>query len=104
MPLAKPSRLPKWLAVLGAFGVAVFFLSARAEQQAAAVLLRLIVVNSASEAESLLAQLKAGADFAVLAREKSVDATSIDGGMLGALDPATLRSELRDALRGTLPG
>lgn len=66
--------------------------------------LRLVVVDSADEAARLLKQLKAGEDFAVLAREKSTDATAIDGGFLGNVDPATLRPELRDALQGLHPG
>ena len=52
----------------------------------------------------LSGRLKAGADFAVLAREKSVDPTSTDGGFLGKIDPASLRAELRDALRAVNPG
>jgi hypothetical protein len=32
--------------------------------------------------------VKRGADFAELAREKSTDATSVDGGFLGQVDPA----------------
>ena len=50
------------------------------------------------------AELEKGADFAVLAREKSVDATSLDGGLLGKVDPSTLREEIRTALRGLAPG
>jgi hypothetical protein len=69
-----------------------------------AIAVRLIVVDSAGEAEKILDRLKAGDDFAVLAREKSVDATAIDGGLLGEVDPATLRPELRDALQGVEPG
>ncbi|HEV3197810.1 MAG TPA: FG-GAP-like repeat-containing protein [Bryobacteraceae bacterium] len=84
----------------------ICFLTARAGQDASptTIPLRLIVVNSAAEAERLQEQLKTGTDFAVLAREKSVDATSIDGGFLGNVDPATLRAELRDALQGVEPG
>src|SRR5438874_2569344 len=37
-------------------------------------------------------------------REKSVDATSVDGGFLGKIDPNSLRPELRDALRGVEAG
>lgn len=70
----------------------------------AAVPLRLIVVNSPEDAARILAQLKQGADFAVLARENSVDATSVDGGLLGNVDPSTLRAELRSALEGLQPG
>jgi tetratricopeptide (TPR) repeat protein len=63
-----------------------------------------IVVDSASEAQKLLDKLKGGADFAVLAREKSTDATSLDGGYMGSVDTGMLRTELRDALRGLAPG
>jgi hypothetical protein len=65
---------------------------------------RVLVVDSADEAARILLQLKNGADFAALAREKSTDATSVDGGFLGQVDPATLRPELRDALHGLRPG
>jgi tetratricopeptide (TPR) repeat protein len=63
-----------------------------------------LVVDSADEAAGILRQLQGGADFAELAREKSTDATSVDGGFLGRVDPATLRPELRDALQGLRPG
>jgi cytochrome oxidase Cu insertion factor (SCO1/SenC/PrrC family)/tetratricopeptide (TPR) repeat protein len=68
------------------------------------VALRLIVVNSAAEAAAIHQQLEKGADFAVLAREKSIDATSVDGGLMGAVDPSILREELRAAIRGLAPG
>lgn len=74
------------------------------EQTSTAIPLRLLVLNSAEEAARVRAQLEKGADFAVLAREKSVDATSLDGGLLGNVDPATLRIEIRTALRGLAPG
>jgi tetratricopeptide (TPR) repeat protein len=85
---------------------ALLFLRTSAGQDPSAktIPLRLIVVSSAEEAEKILLQLRGGADFAVLAREKSVDATSLDGGFLGKVDPASLRAELRDALRGLAPG
>jgi tetratricopeptide (TPR) repeat protein len=90
-------RAAKW-AVWAAAGVLL------ADAVAATVAVRLLVVDSASEAERSLQQLKNGADFAVLAREKSTDATAIDGGFLGRIDPATLRPELREALQGLRPG
>ncbi len=65
-----------------------------------AVPLRLIVVGSAAEAAAIRQRLQGGADFAVLARENSLDATSVDGGLLGTVDPATLRGELRAAIQG----
>ncbi len=71
---------------------------------AATVALRLVVVDSAAEASRILKQLQSGADFAALARERSTDATAIDGGFLGNVDPAALRPELRHALQGLHPG
>ncbi|HWC99918.1 MAG TPA: FG-GAP-like repeat-containing protein [Candidatus Sulfopaludibacter sp.] len=68
------------------------------------VALRMIVVPSAAEAEKIQQQLKGGADFAVLAREKSSDATAIDGGLMTSVDPANLRAELRAAVTALQPG
>ena len=73
-------------------------------QTSTAIPLRILVLNSAEEAARVRAELEKGADFAVLAREKSVDATSLDGGLLGKVDPSTLREEIRTALRGLAPG
>jgi hypothetical protein len=61
--------------------------------------LRMIVVGSAEEAQRILDELKRGADFAALAIDKSIDPTGPEGGYLGRMDPATLRPELRDALK-----
>ena len=69
-----------------------------------AIPLRILVLNSAEEAARVRAELEKGADFAVLAREKSVDATSLDGGLLGKVDPSTMREEIRTALRGLATG
>ncbi len=68
------------------------------------VVLQIIVVDSPAEAQQILDRLKSGADFAALAKEKSVDSTASSGGYMGPTDPATLRSELRDAVRGIAPG
>src|ERR1017187_1723683 len=68
-----------------------------------AIPLRILVLNSAEESARVRAQLENGADFAVLAREKSVDATSLDGGLLGNVDPSTLREEIRTAVQGLAP-
>ncbi|HXB70666.1 MAG TPA: FG-GAP-like repeat-containing protein [Candidatus Acidoferrales bacterium] len=94
-----------WSAVVAVLGIG-FLLIARAEQDTSpnTIPLRLIVVNSATQAGQILEALNSGADFAVMAREKSVDATSLDGGFLGSVDPASLRAELRDALKGVEPG
>src|SRR3954447_24676584 len=66
--------------------------------------LRILVLNSAEEAARVRAELEKGADFGVLARQKSVDATSLDGGLLGKVDPATMREEIRTAVRGLAAG
>ena len=66
--------------------------------------LRVIVVTSAEQAQRILERLKNGEDFATLAKRESVDATADDGGYMGKLDPATLRPELREALKGVGPG
>ncbi len=66
--------------------------------------LRIIVVDSADEAQRILESLKNGGDFAALAKQKSTDATADDGGYMGKIDPATLRPELRAALKGLEPG
>jgi tetratricopeptide (TPR) repeat protein len=62
--------------------------------------LRIIVVNTANQARQILDQLIKGEDFAVLAKEKSTDPTADSGGYMGTVDPATLRSELKEALTG----
>jgi tetratricopeptide (TPR) repeat protein len=49
-------------------------------------------------------QLNAGWDFSVLAKEKSIDPTSIDGGYMGKWSAAQLRPELRDAVAGLKTG
>jgi tetratricopeptide (TPR) repeat protein len=87
-------------AVVAVLGLILFSQIARTGDDANAIPVRLIVLNSAQEAQAILNRLKTGDDFAVLAREKSVDPTSVDGGFLGKIDPASLRPELRDALRG----
>src|ERR1051325_6866867 len=106
MDPARPYRLLMWRSVLAIPVLAVLLLIARAGQDVSSttVPLRLIVVNSEADAGKLLQQLDQGADFAVLAREKSIDATSLDGGFLGNVDPASLRAELRDAIKSVEPG
>jgi tetratricopeptide (TPR) repeat protein len=68
------------------------------------VTLRVIVVSSEAEARQILDHLKKGEDFGVIAKNKSIDPNSEDYGYLGRVDTATLRPELREALRGLAPG
>jgi hypothetical protein len=55
--------------------------------------LQMIVVSSESEAEQVFETLNRGAGFAALAKEKSSDSTADEGGYMGRLDPAHLRSD-----------
>jgi len=75
-----------------------------AQSSPSTVNLRIIVVASATDADHILQRLKAGEDFATLAREASIDPTASDGGSMGAVDLAALRSELRDAVKGLAAG
>ena len=74
----------------------------RAQQSEAEV--GIIVVKSADQAKQVVADLKAGMDFRVIAKERSVDSTAADGGSMGRLNPDSLRPEFRDALKGLKPG
>jgi tetratricopeptide (TPR) repeat protein len=74
------------------------------ERTSTAIPLRILVLGSAEEAARVRAELERGADFGVLARQKSVDPTSLDGGLLGKVDPSTMREEIRTAVRGLAAG
>ena len=62
------------------------------------------MVPSEAEVRAILAGLAKGADFGALARAESVDPSAADGGVLGVVDPAGLRSELRGAAAGLRVG
>jgi tetratricopeptide (TPR) repeat protein len=68
------------------------------------VTLQVIVVSTPELANQVLERLKAGSNFATLAKEKSIDPTADTGGFTGRMDLAALRPELRDALKGVAPG
>jgi len=101
---AKVLRRTAYPVAVAVLGLILFSRVARTGDDATAIPVRLIVVNSAQDAQAIVDRLKAGADFAVLARELSVDPTSAEGGFLGKIDPASLRGELRDGLRAVQPG
>jgi tetratricopeptide (TPR) repeat protein len=92
----------KWISIAAGLGAAL--LCSGVAEPAGPVAVRVIVVDSADQAAKLLEQLNDGADFAALARDHSTDATAVDGGLLGQVDPIALRPELRDALQGMRPG
>jgi hypothetical protein len=103
------SARSKCATVAISFAVAFLSLLSLALSLAAAdadgrVTVRIIVVDAADQAARILQQLTAGADFAALARQQSTDATGMEGGLLGQVDPATLRPELREALQGMRSG
>ena len=66
--------------------------------------LRIIVVESESQAKGILKRLENGEDFAQLAKTLSIDPTASEGGYMGLMDPAMLRAELREAIKGLAPG
>ena len=68
--------------------------------ESGAIALRVIVVSSEAEAQQILDRLKKGEDFGILAKDKSIDPNAEDYGYLGRVDVATLRPELREALKG----
>ena len=68
------------------------------------VTLRVIVVDSAEEAQSLVSRLRGGEDFIALAHAESIDPTANTGGLLGKLTLSTLPPVLKDALVGVGPG
>ena len=70
----------------------------------AAILFRIIVVDSPDAAQRVLDQLAAGENFPALAQKVSIDATGRNGGLVGPVAMADLRGELRTALEGLRAG
>jgi tetratricopeptide (TPR) repeat protein len=108
-PFAKPalSRRTPWLGFLLATLFAALFPQTPLWGQSSlpkAITLRVIVVGSEAEAQQILQRLKQGEDFGLLAKTKSIDPKAEDYGYLGKVDIATLRPELREALKGLAPG
>jgi parvulin-like peptidyl-prolyl isomerase len=64
-----------------------------------AVTVRIIVAPSLDQAQRLLARVRDGEDFARTAQRSSIDPSAAQGGLLGHVEIAMLRPELRDALR-----
>lgn len=74
------------------------------QPQVARVPVRIIVTETQEKAEHALGELKAGADFAAVAKAESTDPTAAEGGSLGMVTPDGLRTELRNAMQGLSPG
>jgi peptidyl-prolyl cis-trans isomerase C len=65
---------------------------------------RHILVDSEAEAKAILEQLKTGADFAALAKEKSKDPGAADGGDLGYFTKDQMVPEFADVAFKMYPG
>ena len=97
------ARAPRaWLALMVVMLAAI---SAGGAAQSGDVLgLRIIVAGTRDEAERVVRQLRAGGDFAAMARELSVDPSADRGGSLGRVVLSSLRPQLRQALQRLRPG
>jgi tetratricopeptide (TPR) repeat protein len=107
MQIQKPIRhraIAGLCALLTLAGMTANQVEAQADDPPHAMDVGIIVMPTMADAENILKQLNSGTDFAVLAKEKSIDATASDGGYLGNVNPAELRTELRDALQGRKVG
>lgn len=91
-----------WLALLFLPGIGPRVHSQQASSQT--LELGIIVTSTQQEAEKVLAQLNAGMDFAVLAKEKSIDHTSVNGGYLGRVTVSQLPASYQNALAGRTTG
>ncbi len=103
--------MSKWnLAVAALWAMvitSVFFLPPARSQQAQSqpeVYVGMIVTRSAEDAQAVLNQLKAGMDFGVLAKEKSIDPSSNDGGYVGRQLTPALRDAVKDLHSGQFTG
>ena len=85
--------------IVVAAGLALAGARSRAAQSPAdLVTFRIIVVSSIDRAERVVEQLTVGGDFIALARSESIDPSADAGGLIGPVERAALRPELRDAL------
>ncbi|HTG75191.1 MAG TPA: FG-GAP-like repeat-containing protein [Terriglobia bacterium] len=62
------------------------------------VILRIIVVSTADEAQRVAERLARGENFVTLAREVSIDTTAVRGGLIGKVSLSALRPDLRNVL------
>lgn len=59
----------------------------------------IIIVSSADEAGAVIDQLKKGASFEKLAREKSIDRSKAQGGLVGWVLPGQINPEIGNAIK-----
>jgi hypothetical protein len=77
---------------------------AQEERNSPSLELGIIVTPTAEQAEKVIKDFKAGTDFGVLAKEKSIDSTADDGGYLGRMSPVQLQPALREAINAIKTG
>ena len=78
--------------------------TAQAPESQRTLELGIIVVPTRPDIDQVVRALQAGRDFSVLAKERSIDATAVDGGYVGRVTPEQLRTELRRAVEGRQAG
>ena len=93
------------LVILGVWlSAAVTVIEAAEQEPGAEPVLGMILVRERAKAEEILARIKAGDNFEVLAKQHSADSTAAEGGYLGPVKLAEVRPELRQALDGVGEG
>ena len=68
------------------------------------IALQIIVVDSAARRKGCCSRLRVARILPRSRRQKSTDPSAASGGYMGRVDPATLRAEFRDAMKGFAPG
>ena len=94
-----------WLGLMALVGsVVIWHAVAQTSESPKSLDLGIIVVPTRRDMDQVVKELRAGMDFSVLAKERSTDATAVDGGYLGKMAPDQLRTELRQAIEGRRTG
>ena len=99
----RESRVGQLTLLLAAVLLLASPVMAQQSSSSSRIALRIIVVDAIQQADQICRRLSKGEDFAALATENSTDATNQQGGLMGKVDPSTLRPELRDALKHLNP-
>ena len=86
------------------WGVAILHATAQTPESPKSLDLGIIVVPTRRDIDQVVKELQAGMDFSVLAKERSIDATAVNGGYLGNTVPGQLRAELRRAIEARKAG
>ena len=89
---------PCFCLVAFVWGVAILHATAQTPESPKSLDLGIIVVPTRRDIDQVVKELQAGMDFSVLAKERSIDATAVNGGYLGNTVPGQLRAELRRAI------